>query len=268
VLADRAVNLAAAGIPAEGGTYLLRRDPVTQGPKLFKEKCASCHTYTGVAESSDPKASNLAGWGTKKWIMGLLNDPGHPDFFGKTPHKGMINMVKGKKEADKKDWPLIAAWLGSHPRDKVPDDKDQSDFAKGFRAFYNACGECHSYKGEGNDTAPDLTGYGDAEWLRMMMVRPFSPSRYGKKNLMPAFFDKEGLAGRLLDEELNQFRDAQLANIPEDAAKAKKLRDQIDAATRTVPLTDVERELIIRWMLGDDRVVFGGQPITGPPKRD
>jgi ubiquinol-cytochrome c reductase cytochrome b subunit len=268
VLAGRAVNLAAAGIPEEGGTYLLRRDPLTQGPKLFREKCASCHTYTGVAENTDPKASNLAGWGTTKWIEGLLKNPESPDYFGKTPHRTMAKFVKGKKEADKKDWPLIAGWLGSHPRGKVPAENDQSEFAKGFRAFYNTCCECHSYRGEGNNTAPDMTGYGDAEWLRMMMVRPFGPSRYGAKNVMPAFFDSNGLAGHLLEEEVTRFREAQLADLPEDAAKAKKKRDQIDAATQTVPLTDVERELIIRWILGDDRVVFGGQPISGPPKHE
>src|SRR5262249_15831774 len=95
VLAERAVNLAASGIPEEGGTYLLRRDPKTQGPKLFKEKCASCHTYTGVAENTDPKASNLAGWGTTKWIEGLLKNPESPDYFGKTPHRTMAKFVRG-----------------------------------------------------------------------------------------------------------------------------------------------------------------------------
>src|SRR5437899_2088832 len=32
-----------AGIPPEGAVTLLRNDPLTQGPKLFAQKCASCH---------------------------------------------------------------------------------------------------------------------------------------------------------------------------------------------------------------------------------
>jgi hypothetical protein len=33
-----------------------------------------------------------------------------------------------------------------------------------------------------------------------------------------------------------------------------------------VRLSDTDRELIIRFMTGDNRVVFGGQTISGPPK--
>jgi len=33
-----------------------------------------------------------------------------------------------------------------------------------------------------------------------------------------------------------------------------------------VPLTDVDRELIIRYILQDDRLVFFGRAITGPPE--
>jgi quinol-cytochrome oxidoreductase complex cytochrome b subunit/cytochrome c2 len=270
VRADRAVNLAVAGIPEGGGVYLLRRDPLTQGPHLFKEKCASCHTYAGLFENPSATASDLAGWGTKEWIMGLLHDPSDPHFFGRTKHTGMINYVKRKQKEDSGKWPEIAEWLGGHPRGEIPNNPNaQGAFAQGARVFYETCCGCHSNKGEGAGTAPDMMGYGDAEWLRMMLVRPYHKSRYGTKNAMPAFFDKgEGMAGRLLEEALNQFREAELADLPEDPKKAKAKQEQIDAATKAIPLSDVDRELIIRWLLKDDRVVFGGQPISGPPKRD
>ena len=32
-------------IQRQGAVYLLRNDPLTQGPKLFKQHCASCHSY-------------------------------------------------------------------------------------------------------------------------------------------------------------------------------------------------------------------------------
>src|SRR6266446_9424303 len=38
--AQRAVELAADGIPEEGGRELLRKDPKTKGPKLFETRCA------------------------------------------------------------------------------------------------------------------------------------------------------------------------------------------------------------------------------------
>jgi hypothetical protein len=32
-------------IPKQGAVYLLRNDPKTRGPRLFKQHCASCHSY-------------------------------------------------------------------------------------------------------------------------------------------------------------------------------------------------------------------------------
>ena len=50
--AKRAVELAMSGNPVDGSRELLRKDPVTRGPKLFETKCAVCHTYV----PSDPNA--------------------------------------------------------------------------------------------------------------------------------------------------------------------------------------------------------------------
>ena len=36
--------------------------------------------------------------------------------------------------------------------------------------------------------------------------------------------------------------------------------------TKFVQMSDIDRELIIRWLLGDYRVVFGGEPISTAPK--
>ena len=37
-------------IPRQGTVYLLRNDPLTRGPRLFKQHCASCHTYHNPAD--------------------------------------------------------------------------------------------------------------------------------------------------------------------------------------------------------------------------
>jgi ubiquinol-cytochrome c reductase cytochrome b subunit len=37
-------------IPREGAVYLLRNDPLTRGPRLFKQHCASCHSYYNPAD--------------------------------------------------------------------------------------------------------------------------------------------------------------------------------------------------------------------------
>src|SRR5262249_20261360 len=35
------------GVPSSGALTLLHQDPLTQGPKLFASKCASCHRFDG-----------------------------------------------------------------------------------------------------------------------------------------------------------------------------------------------------------------------------
>src|SRR5205823_2399105 len=58
------------------------------------------------------------------------------------------------------------------------------------------------------------------------------------------------------------------AELAEESRKeVVAIRTQVARATDVIQLSDIDRELILRWMTGDDRVVFGGEPITGPPRR-
>jgi ubiquinol-cytochrome c reductase cytochrome b subunit len=102
------------GIPVQGAIELQRNDPETQGPRLFKRYCSSCHDYSDP-EGRDPVhivsrrfqapemeesdgaqkvkrddsgavvyadqptgAPNLFGVGSREWLRGLL-DPGRID---------------------------------------------------------------------------------------------------------------------------------------------------------------------------------------------
>jgi quinol-cytochrome oxidoreductase complex cytochrome b subunit/mono/diheme cytochrome c family protein len=374
----RAVVRAAAGIPAEGAALLVLRDPETQGPKLFKAHCATCHSYQydpatggdffhdppprGKKEKSHFSAGDLAGFGTRDWIMGLLTDPDQPKYFGHTPfHAGPMSeyvseawgddpAVLKKKDpkkyaAVKEKFERVAAWLATHPTTPAED--------RGvWKTFKGECQKCHSFAGKGGGGAasrgPDLTGYGSQEWLRMMILDPHDPLRYGRTggkrrtNAMPLFRDRERLTWPTQELHLERHRQALLQPLLEKAQKeaaekavskvaeevardlspdfarlvgygapggvypavpqlvasgavlaladdlgkraAARLEDaraeveipakvkakieaRVAAATRVSQLTDVERELIIRWISRDYRVVFGGSPITGPKKR-
>jgi ubiquinol-cytochrome c reductase cytochrome b subunit len=278
-LAQRAVQLASAGIPPEGGLALLRRDPLTRGKELFGQHCASCHSHGQDFENKRPSASDLAGFGTSEWIAGLLHRPESPQYFGNTKLRAMSNWIKktraqavkdnGEAKLDE-DFALSARWLGSHPRRHPPPEDDKMDnslFAKGYRAFAENCTQCHTYKetGGGDAKGPDFTGYGDADWLRVMIMAPYHEQRYGIRNAMPAFRDVEGATGHVTRLEAQQARELLLKeqllsrNIKEDDPQMEELKKEIDGATKTVQMSDVERELIIRWLLRDYRVVFGGE---------
>ncbi len=253
---NRAIQLAYQNrIPPEGGRLLLQRDPMTRGKELFKQHCGTCHSYQGEVDSGELQAGDLAGFGSEKWIRDLLRNPGDPRFFGRTKLTKMAEWAKEAREgltpeetkAFEADLDLIAKWLSTHPRAPAPaDENDKTEFAKGYRAFENRCLECHRYNGEGGSSypGPDFTGYGSADWLRLMVMAPDQRSRYGKRNEMPAFRDLEGPTGELIQQEY--------------AAAVGKKVEQL----KFVSLGDVDRELIIRFVLGDQRPVFGGTPIT------
>jgi ubiquinol-cytochrome c reductase cytochrome b subunit len=273
--ARRAVQLAADGIPEEGARYLLRGDPLTRGPKLFQKNCAVCHAFSadesrpGVAGFHDTdvphKAADLSGFATEKWIRGLLANPADKKYFGLTKLEGMKNWrakvdrtrEKWKKSegADKaaakiadqeRDFDAIAKWLADQSKPKR--SRDSTLESKGKELFLDTCGSCHSFQGDGGKTAPDFTDYGSDKWIRGTVMDPAHTSRYGKNNEMTAFRDSAGPGADVL---LKEFME---------------LHDKEGTSVNVVDLSDTDRELIIRWLTRDYRVIFGGKAIAGPPK--
>jgi len=66
--------------------------------------------------------------------------------------------------------------------------------------------------------------------------------------------------------DVQQAQDQFRKELGEDASDAdkKKKEQEIDDATKLIQFSDIDRELIIRFLLKDPRVVFGGEPISGP----
>jgi ubiquinol-cytochrome c reductase cytochrome b subunit len=266
--ARRAATLAMAGIPDVGARMLLRNDPLTKGHELFQTNCAVCHAYTLQKDDdfkpfpkAPPKASDLGDWGTEAWVRGLLNNPGDPKFFGNTKLKGM---TKWRKSIDKErktmnaketaeqdaDFDTIAQLLADQAIPPAKRDKAQiAKNAKGMEAFKRQeCNSCHTLGDEKDGKlAPELNDYGSADWVRFMVMAPGSQARFGGKNEMPAFRNKEGPGSEVL---LREFMECNKDFDP----------------SKILPLSDVERELIARFMVRDYRVVFGGKTIAAAPK--
>jgi ubiquinol-cytochrome c reductase cytochrome b subunit len=271
--ASRAVNLAEHGIPEEGARELLRKDPKTRGRIRFEQYCAVCHKFTadpardgfkGFLEGK-VKASDLGDFGSVAWVRGLLKNPSDERFFGLVELGGMKGWRK-KIDAERAEWKktdpqklgkqdaefdLLARFLADQAQPK--EKRDQELFAAGIKAFFNkktsgACYKCHTIAGgprEGGSEGPDLTDYGSAEWIRLMVMSPAHPRRHSGKNFMPAFRNLDGPGAEV---HLQEFKAAN-AEVP------------------VVHLSDIDRELIIRFVTRDYRVVFGGQTISGPPKK-
>lgn len=241
--AERAVVLANAptGIPPTGALALLRSDAKTQGPKLFRQHCAACHSHEPITGNADPSqviaalkpsAPNLWNIGSRDWVAGLL-DPKQiagPRFFGNTAHKEgemvtFVNDTIGAELAELKGEELAAyrkkiedvtfalANEAGLIREKSADI--EARVAAGREAIINsetgfACINCHKFGDQGElGLAPDLTGYASREWLTAFISNPEHERFYPETNdRMPAFAATEkNPVARLSAEDLSLLVD-------------------------------------------------------------
>ncbi len=192
--AERALVLAAGGVPPEGPLAMLRHDPLSRGPELFAEHCAPCHRLEG--EGGD-KASDLTGFGTRAWIEALIANPRDNRFFGHTRLRTMPAQTKIGAQGRR----AVAEFLhaqGAAPAERV----DEALRAEGVRIFTTRCTSCHLFNGEGRDVedGPEMAGYGSAEWLRTQIRAPNADARYGERNEMVVFGPD-----RLTDDEVDML---------------------------------------------------------------
>lgn len=226
VNALRAIELANQnGIGPAGPLAMLRNDPLTQGPKLFAEHCASCHRFDGhnglgQTLSEPPDSSDLFGFASRSWIRGLLNNPMDEKYFGlmkrpdgKNAHTRMSKWITRTLEENEddqdrsalmKNFDAVAAYLEDeslHPGrfahiKEETQNANESLIIQGRRFFVSTCNECHRYNGEqfGTFMAPEMKGYGSVGWIELMIAEPNHELRYRNtgrgKAQMPVFNDK------------------------------------------------------------------------------
>jgi len=196
-----------AGIPPEGAVTLLRNDPLTQGPKLFSQKCAGCHRYEGTDGMGripkDPQsASDLKGFASREWLAGLL-DPqkiASTNYFGGTKfHDGKMSRFVNKdianytpEQQEKLKKVILAVSAEAQLKNQLAaDQRDAAAIQEGRTLIQDEmkCANCHQFHKKDEDaTAPNLTGYGSRRWLINFIGNPKHADFYDERNdRMPAF---------------------------------------------------------------------------------
>lgn len=208
--AVRAAELALGpeGIPPAGALAMLRSDPWSRGPRLFADRCASCHAFDGHDGrgrwlADPPTAPDLSGFASREWIAGLL-DPDRVatrEYFGGTAFaRGrMVRMVQrrvaGFDQGQQQELAKVVKALSAQAAlsyQAAVDSAEQNEIAEGealIRSESMGCTECHEFQGVVDvPRGPVLTGYGSREWLLGIIGDPAHPAFYGERNdRMPAF---------------------------------------------------------------------------------
>jgi ubiquinol-cytochrome c reductase cytochrome b subunit len=226
--AERAVDLAGRPekIPPAGALSLVRSDPLSQGPLLFAQHCASCHAHIDPAKPeaaamfAQASAANLFEFGGVTWARGLLDTKqvAGPAYFGNTAHKDgdMVSFVTDEL-SDPDSWKpdeiqaVIAALAAEAD---LPTGGASADVvAKGrtLMADTDRCGSCHAYGDNETELgyAPDLNGWGSREWLVGIITDPTHQRFYPEDNdRMPSFgVGNEGGTATLTNEQIDLIAD-------------------------------------------------------------
>ncbi len=205
--AERAVDLAGRPekIPPAGALSLVRSDPLSQGPLLFAQHCASCHAHIDPAKPeaaaifAQASAANLFEFGGLVWARGLL-DPEQvagPAYFGNTAHSDgdMVSFVTDEL-SDPDLWKpdeVEAVIVALAAEAELPTGGASADLVakgRGLMADTDRCGSCHAYADNETELgyAPDLNGWGSREWLVGIITDPTHQRFYPEDNdRMPSF---------------------------------------------------------------------------------
>lgn len=204
-----------------GGSTPALPKPSEKAAALFGENCAVCHSYVdaqgrGIA-AKKPSAPNLLGFGSRTWLAGLLNHErvGTEEYFGGTAHAAgeMVGFVHDElaalDDAKKAELTALIAALsaeGDLPKQTKEDEAAKSDgtIEKGRTALVETfeCTNCHKFGDDGEEDAPDLTGYASAEWLEAFIGNPADERFYGTANdRMPSFHRSARGRRNLLDAD-------------------------------------------------------------------
>ncbi len=227
--AERADELASSpmGIPAAGGLAMLRADPLTQGPKIFAASCSSCHRFEGHdglggVPTDPPSASDLAGYGSREWLRGLLDADRvtTDEYFGGTEHvrgrmarfvtRGLPQLTDAERE-DLAKVILAVSAEAELPAQAGVDADDAETIEEGRELIASEaidCVRCHTFRGfEGEDDVPVLTGWGSREWMLGMLHDPTQPRYYGENNdRMPSFGVEETLTRQEMELVVDWLR--------------------------------------------------------------
>ena len=211
--AQKALAIAADGVPPDGALAMIRNHPETRRVWLFEQHCASCHRMgdIGPAAGKDT-APDLTGFGSRAWVKRVLEEPDHDMLFGKTAFKGMMpSMTKPPKDPElakeftamkPEDLNAITDFLAAEAQGKAAKDMP------GEKLVRQRCTSCHRFDGKTDDEeslAPELRGWGSTAWILAQIDDPGSGKTYPKGAMdpkleghMPAFADKLSDADRKL----------------------------------------------------------------------
>jgi len=195
---ERALKLAGArGIPPDGATYLLQRDPYTRGMEVLESKCLGCHVYGGRGAVSTSYAE-LAAEDREEVPEDILEQL--PDDWPETQRRALAAALPEGFEFEE----VVEPSEQAEPNTLAVAGKNAA--GEPIEAEVSPDGTLVTVSTESVQSASDLKGFGTREWIRGLLEDPSDPAYFGK---VP---QQQGMKGwketsLLTPEELDQVAD-------------------------------------------------------------
>jgi ubiquinol-cytochrome c reductase cytochrome b subunit len=196
--ADRARELAKAGVLPSGGDAVFLNDPQVAARSVFKEHCETCHTLDGVGGEEAP---NLTHYKNREWLSSVIRDPHDKRFFGGTKtHKDMEPYPADKLSDDK--LAAVVEYVTSLIGEEAG-PVDAALAARGQQLFADEldCNTCHEVKADEAGEGPNLSGHGSRAWIQRVLHDSSAEDLFGTSGAMPKFGKK------LSEDEIRQLSD-------------------------------------------------------------
>ncbi|PRP95405.1 Cytochrome b6 [Enhygromyxa salina] len=202
--AERTRELAAEGVPPEGGTAVWQNDPQYAAIAVFKETCATCHEIDGRGAEEAP---SLTHYNDRAWLRGAVREPRSLTYFGGTKGHEEMEAYSVEDLPDEQLDAVIEFLL--ELREQGKDEPDPSAYdaklAKQGAALWEDeldCSGCHEIeKGADGVGTPVFWGRGTRAWIARVIRNSSQADLYGENAEMPAF------EGKLSDEEIAALAD-------------------------------------------------------------
>jgi ubiquinol-cytochrome c reductase cytochrome b subunit len=196
--AERTRELAALGVPPEGGTAVWQNDPQFAAMSLFKENCSTCHEIDGHGGNEAPSLSHF---NDRAWLRGAIREPRSMKYFGGTKlHRDMEAYAVADLPDDKLD--AVVEYLLMLRGESGAYDTALAKQGEALWADELDCSGCHSIEaGADGDGAPVFVGRGSREWIARVIRDSSQVDLYGAEAEMPKF------AGKLDDAQIEALVD-------------------------------------------------------------
>lgn len=101
-----------AGLKSQRDTDSRDETDINAGNELVRENCGDCHAFHGKRREAG-KGPKLTGYGSREWLIGIVGNPAHKQFYGEENDRMPVYAAADAKKRllSQQELELLVDWL-------------------------------------------------------------------------------------------------------------------------------------------------------------